>query len=619
MNLQNLKREDDPFTGKIFMRLWRPALISSAGLAFSDMADAFFVGRTTGEVGLAAIAICLPLYMIINIFMYGLGVGGANRFSTLMSEGKLDDGRRCYNHVIQGSVMIGLLIALIGNLGMEGLISLLGATAANPEVHSAAVTYGRLILGAGPFFMLSHVIYYLLASDNREKEANICFATACVVDIFLNMFYVSVLHLGTFGAGLSTLTGQVFACVLYMIIVIKNQTSVPFKPLITPDIKEVINCFVNGFSTSIGYLWQIFYFSIVNHVLLKRMGADGVAAFDVLQNISYLFMYIYESVVKAMEPMVSTYSGERNTKGQKNALFMGVKCGSMLCLVFIILVCIFPKGIAEAFGINSANGVEFTKAALRCYCVGALFMGLSTILEGYDQARGNERDSYILTTLRGAVVLFPGILLFSLVKTDSLFWWAFPAVEITSLLIYLIFLKTSKEREISKAGENEGCTKITENVVEGKEKIPSETDKSPDLNDDEVYCRTIRSSSDDFAGMLSEIEEYLDAHEASVKQSMLVNMAVEETVSAIMNYAFKDDEEGYIAVTLFRNDDFFELHVRDSAVKFDLFSIKTGAITSETESDDDIIEALGIFMVKKKARTFSYRHHQGFNTLVVTV
>ena len=74
----------DRFTGRIFRRMWGPAIISSAGWALSDIADAVVVGQRMGAVGLAAIALILPVYMINCMFAHGLGLGGSVRYSRLL-------------------------------------------------------------------------------------------------------------------------------------------------------------------------------------------------------------------------------------------------------------------------------------------------------------------------------------------------------------------------------------------------------------------------------------------------------------------------------------------------------------------------------------------------------
>ncbi|MFR9232408.1 MAG: hypothetical protein ACLVLH_05090 [Eisenbergiella massiliensis] len=45
-----------------------------------------------GVTGLAAISLALPSFMVMNVLMHGLGLGGAIRFSGLMAKGKKGGG-----------------------------------------------------------------------------------------------------------------------------------------------------------------------------------------------------------------------------------------------------------------------------------------------------------------------------------------------------------------------------------------------------------------------------------------------------------------------------------------------------------------------------------------------
>ena len=83
---QNIRQ--DRFTGPMYRRLWAPAMVSSLGWALSDMADAVVVGQRLGTVGLAAIGLILPVYMVNCMMAHGLGLGGSGRYSRLASGGK---------------------------------------------------------------------------------------------------------------------------------------------------------------------------------------------------------------------------------------------------------------------------------------------------------------------------------------------------------------------------------------------------------------------------------------------------------------------------------------------------------------------------------------------------
>ena len=89
-------RTADRFTARMFRGLWVPAMLSSLGWALSDMADAVVVGQRLGAVGLAAIGLILPVYMINCMFAHGLGLGGSVRYSRLLSQGKTQEAADRY-------------------------------------------------------------------------------------------------------------------------------------------------------------------------------------------------------------------------------------------------------------------------------------------------------------------------------------------------------------------------------------------------------------------------------------------------------------------------------------------------------------------------------------------
>ena len=58
--------------------------------------------------------------------------------------------------------------------------------------------------------------------------------------------------------------------------------------------REVISCFRTGFATSSQYIFQMAFLLIANNVLMSMSGENGVAVFDMVQNASYLILYLYE-------------------------------------------------------------------------------------------------------------------------------------------------------------------------------------------------------------------------------------------------------------------------------------------------------------------------------------
>ena len=130
-------KKKDYFVPKMFFRLLIPSVISSCGLALADMADALAVGHTVGETGLAAISLCLPVFMLINVFMDGLAAGGSIRFSQLLGEGSNEKAVRCFNRICVSTFAAGLLIAAGVNLFAPHCLALLGTVPSDGELYTA--------------------------------------------------------------------------------------------------------------------------------------------------------------------------------------------------------------------------------------------------------------------------------------------------------------------------------------------------------------------------------------------------------------------------------------------------------------------------------------------------
>ena len=108
----------------------------------------------------------------------------------------------------------------------------------------------------------------------------------------------------------------------------------------------------------------------------------------------------------------------------------------------------------------------------------------------------------------------------------------------------------------------------------------------------------------------------MEGMEASPTQAYYASIVVEEVCGAIMNNAFFFGE-GYIQFTIVPHEDkTVTIHVRDDAKKFNPFDLDTDSIDLDRDAG---LDAIGIKMIKSKAKEFFYRRYAGFNTLVVRV
>ena len=74
---------------------------------------------------------------------------------------------------------------------------------------------------------------------------------------------------------------------------------------------------------------------------------------------------------------------------------------------------------------------------------------------------------------------------------------------------------------------------------------------------------------------------------------------------------FGERDDGVVQVTVIAAEQGdFELHIRDNGNRYDPF---------EKCSDPSDPNAMGIEVIRRKCKSFFYRHYQGFNTLTLTI
>ncbi|WP_312071325.1 MATE family efflux transporter [Anaerotignum propionicum] len=573
----------DYFTSKMFRRQFAPALISAVGLAVGDMADAIVVGQRMGVTGLAAISLALPVFMVINVLMHGFGIGGSIRFSTLLANGKKEEGVRGFQGLLGVAVCISILLSAIGILFLPQLLAVLGTTAADGDLYAVSHTYVQIILLGMPIFFISYISNYYLRNDDNQRLASFGFTVGNLSDIALNIVFVLIMDFGAAGAAWATVCGQIISIYLYLPGLGCRSGALQIFPF-RPDFKGTFACLRIGFSSSVQYLFSMLFLLISNNVLLRLSGDLGVAVFDMVQNASFLILYLYDGTAKASQPLVSTFCGEYNDTGKRRTLKLGLCWGTAVGSTAMLLVVLFPHMVCHLFGLTDSATMDMGVYALRIFCLSTGFAGVSILLEGYYQACGEEKNSLILATLRGGVVLIPVTLLMS-VMGISAFWWLFPVTECLSLFIFLLWHKLRRKAQMG-------------------------------FDATRICTRTIQSKKEELAPLIEELNRFCERWDANVKQRYFVTMAVEELCTAIKTKAF-DNANGYIQLTVVAQEDgMFALHLRDNAVSFNPFSLQTEKVS---DGDNYDMDAMGVLVVREKAKEFFYRRYQGFNTLVVKI
>ena len=572
----------DRFVGPMFRRLFLPSIVFSTGWALSDIVDSVVVGQKLGTTGLAAIGMILPIYMINSALAHGFGVGGSVRFSKLMAHGEREAANRSFRQTVFTALAATAAAAVAGTCFMDELLWLLGATQASAEVARATRDYAEILVAEMPLFCLAHVLNYYLYNDDGQKLAVTGAVCSYSCDIGLNFLFVFGFGLGMRGAALATMAGHLITIAAYAGGLCFREHHLQFGWPGKAWLAEGLKNLKAGLSTSISFAYQLVFFVVCNNALVRIGGDPALAVFDLLQNTSYMLLYFFEGTSRAMQPLLATFHGENGASDMRETRSLGRLYGCVVGIAMIVAVEIWPSMLTALFGVPEGPVRELAHFALRVFCGGVLFAGLNVLDCGYFVACGVERAAFLIQSLRGALLLLPLTAVGVLIGNLRLFWLIFPMTEIGSWLLF---------RAISRMG---GKCAVT--------LLPPER----------VYRRMVNGSTEDVMSADVEIEAFCERRGIEPKRSYAITLAVEEICETIVKNGMKDGAicitvldatDGDVMLILRYNDDFFNP-----------FSLYTEKASKEGEFDMD---AMGILMIRKRAKDFSYRRYQGLNSLVV--
>ncbi len=581
---------EDSFTKKIFYRFFFPAVGASICLGLANLADALCVGMVMGEAALAAISLVTPIYMVFNVLHLGMAVGGSVIFAQLMGGGKVKQAVNVFRQMLLMALVVSAALAVLGEIFVDPLIVLLGADPAQGMVYEMTRSYAVRLLAAAPLFFLNMIFYYFLRCDDGERRASVGLAVSNLLDVGLSFVFVLGFKMGINGAVYSTIVGVGAAVLIYLPHFFKKANILSLR-LARPDFKVMAQCYRTGFSSSSQYIWQFLFFLVINNLLISRHGESGLAVFNVVLNISYLVVGLFDGVAATIQPLAATFHGERNRQAERDTLRLGLKWGGALGALLLGMVALGAPQVGRLFGL-SEEMAGMGALALRMYCVGGIGVGTSMLLSSYWQAVGKEHQTMVLTFLRSFAVYLAFAVPLAMGPL-AYFWLVYPATEGVSLAIVAVWRM----------------------VVNRRNRL-----QIVNLDEAPIFHRMLQQDLQELSGLLEECEEFCALQGASMQQTFFVTMAVEEMSQAIFAHAQESGRSGiYIQITLFQSEPgVFDLHIRDNAMAFDPFSLRTNKI-SEADSEELAMDSMGVLMVKKKAKEFYYRHFQGFNTLLVRI
>lgn len=421
-----------------------PTMISMLVVVIYNMADTFFIGQTGDPMKVAAVSLATPVFMVFMALGNLFGIGGSSAISRALGERKQERARQISAFCCYGSIGLGVIIAALFLIGMNGILKMIGAS---PNTIEYARDYLTYIAFGGPFIMFGTAFGNILRGEGASKESMIGNMIGTITNIVLDPIMILMLDWGVTGAAVATVIGNMAASAYYVQYFLrkKSSLSIHLKDFRMGD-KIASSVTSIGIPASLNNILMSAANIVLNQVLVSY-GDTPVAAMGVASKANMLVVLLQIGLCAGIQPLIGYNYGARNKKRLMQVFRFTGMCAVVMGTVLTIIMVIARRPIIELF-INDpdvvAYGIQMMIALqISGPVIGILFLCINTI-----QGMGKAIPSLVLTICRQGLVFIPMIfLLNALFGLEGVIYAQTVADFISILLAVMICLGIFKKME----------------------------------------------------------------------------------------------------------------------------------------------------------------------------
>lgn len=380
-----------------------PTVISSLVLVIYNMADTFFVGQTHDAFQVAAVSLTNPVFVMYMAIANMLGIGGSALISILLGQGQKKSAKAasafcCYASLFLGVVMGGLII-----LSMNPLLKILGSSS---NTDQFSMDYLFYIAAGAPFILFSNAFGHVVRGEGAAKASMIGGMIGTVANIILDPIFILTLNMGTAGAAIATVIGNVLSCVYYLYYFLRRSRLLSLRFSYLKGNRAVSGKLIKiglpaGINSALMSVATIF----LNHALIAY-GDKPVAAMGITTKAYLFIVFIHMGITNGVQPLLGYCCGAGNKKRFTDIVkFSGlltVICGTVLSAVYIG----FSRQIMALF-IDDAEVIGYGAQMLVATSLAGPILGLLFLSINSMQALNRPAPATLLSVCRQGLLFLP--------------------------------------------------------------------------------------------------------------------------------------------------------------------------------------------------------------------
>lgn len=426
----NTSKLDQKVTFFNLIKFSTPSIFMMVFMSLYTIIDGMFVSRYVGSNALSSINIVFPILNIVMAIATMFATGGTATISKLLGMGEKKEARECMTQFIVIAVSFSLLIMILTILFLTPICTMLGS---NEALMEGCQTYLLISILFIPACMLQILYQSYLVTAGNPGLALVLTLIGGFLNVILDYLFIVPLQMGISGAALATGIGQLVPALIGTVFFLLPKHELHFTRF-RLNYKELFNACYNGSSEMIGQLSNAVVTFLFNIILIRLVGANGVAAITILLYGQFLFNAFYMGFSMGISPLVGYQYGANNQENilkQYKISFVFVVVSSIVLTVISLyltepIVSIFTKEV-ETF--------ELAVTGFRIFAFNFMFSGFNILSSGFFTSLSNGKVSAIISFSRTLVFIILSLTILPKLLGLNGVWIAIPVAECITFIL----------------------------------------------------------------------------------------------------------------------------------------------------------------------------------------
>lgn len=376
------KRNIDMVNGPLFKNVITytiPIILTGVLQLFFNAADLIIVGRFCGSVSVAAVGATGAITnLIVNLFV-GLSVGTGVTVAQGLGAGDSNKVHRAVHTAIPTALVGGIVLTFVGVLFSETFLHWMGTP---DDVLPLSALYMKIYFAGIIFMMIYNFCAAILRAAGDTKSPLIFLTIAGVINVGLNVLFVTVIDLNVAGVALATTISQGVSATLVIIALIRRNDACQLHISQLKIYKnELLQILKVGLPAGI----QGSLFSASNVIIQSSINSFGSAVMS--GNAAALniegFMYI---VLNAFHQSALNFTGQNIGAGKyKRAKKVFIMCLACVLVIGLALsLCLYFLGpkLLSIYITDSAEAITWGMVRMSCLFLPYCLLGLMDVSGG---------------------------------------------------------------------------------------------------------------------------------------------------------------------------------------------------------------------------------------------